>query len=875
MPAEDEFRESEQQQQEDDQVDQIPNPNSEAEIEQPSWKKTKGRGLFQADNGDVSHYDKETKDALTAQAATAKQRGIDKPKSNPDVGKFPLPIKKATIDSPLGDWSLNVPSIYGPYPNMDAKSGFTNPEIYPSDVSKKNIDYDNLKENGKSISEKLEKRRQDYNKYKDYASKQFTHLLDYFSAQRGLGDPKPGYTGTFENGEVQYVDTKNIYLGSFIKTFDDNEDPTMLGYDIIIKWDDSPLFNGTIDTFISRMADLGNSEIASRASILNRFKAQLVRFLRADLEETSVLPKFDKDNPGVKTYYLRKIQGLNNLMNTFDGNEGKQFADYGKDFITLGFNEDVTQNIGYLAATYNALTYSRLNGRQLIPENLLRFDVDIEITEIRKYNRVFKEENNKMGVYADTIAKYTYTLFECQFFFSSMPHGDMLDLSAPALVDEYSIKFNYKWSFMKFTRFAWYKDFTSNVAGQTGSVPTGETWKTIEDPLDNRNTNPIETKSNSTNNNFVSGSGDSAGQIISGPATKNPELMSTVDETGKVISPPLEREGELEAVKRADKISKVAEATPTSLISNTTNSEVAPVIGGPGNIKELISKSSIQKALDTAQLPTPSSIKEEVLSRFGEVSSVISNASFKGFNLGILGGQIQKATGGIGSLQGAIGGLMKGNILGRLNDVKLASISPSLKGFNLGVLGGQISKSAGGLLGNLGGIKSNILGRLNEVKSSAIAPFAKGFNLNILGGEIAKSAGGLLGNLGGIKSNILGRLNDVKLASIAPSLKGFNLGMLGGKLTDAVGSIAKSSASAAKGLVKDNFEKLKQKVIETGTKKINNTLVSQASLLNKTLSNITQVKIPGNSVTKQLQTKATEQVQKFVGKSVKSFFSRK
>ena len=57
-------------------------------------------------------------------------------------------------------------------------------------------------------------------------------------------------------------------------------------------------------------------------------------------------------------------------------------------------------------------------GKQVIPENLLRFDAYIIITEIRKYQRVFKI-NYPMGVdvYNDLLSKYTYKLYGLSVFF--------------------------------------------------------------------------------------------------------------------------------------------------------------------------------------------------------------------------------------------------------------------------------------------------------------------------------------------------------------------------------------------------------------------------------------------------------------------------
>ena len=392
--------------------------------------------------------------AIKDSASNGEHRGRDTIGTG---GKFPAPlISSSALDGSLGDWMSSTPAYFLPYPNIEAMSGFTEPKktAYEETNYDKNADKttpDNLRE------QKLET----YNNFEDYAGRQFTHLLDYFIDQKGqLGNKRPINTGDDNKGSTTVGNTKDIYLGSFIRTADDNEDPTMLGYDITIKYNESPLFNGTIDSFIEQFGKLGNSEISSRKDLLDNFKKQFAKFVKFDSPTTGNSPEF-VNKSGVKVYYMKSLVGLNNLVESGDSQKIKSFVDYGVEFITLGFNEDVSQNLGYLSSLYKSLSWSRINGKQIIPENLLRFDVDITITEIRKFNRVVGNLQNptddakqtSLDVYADLISKYTYTLYECQFFFSSLPHGDTLDMSAATTVEKYDIKFNYKYSTMKFSKF--------------------------------------------------------------------------------------------------------------------------------------------------------------------------------------------------------------------------------------------------------------------------------------------------------------------------------------------------------------------------------------------------------------------------------------
>lgn len=249
--------------------------------------------------------------------------------------------------------------------------------------------------------------------------------------------------------------TKTIYLGSTtFKSTRDNEDPTMLGYDLMIDLPTSPLFNGAVEDFINSFSN--TDEITSRANTIKEFKNQFFKFFRTSTPNTaqSSVGGDASASPEPKVYYFRKISGLDRLVESnTSADPKKSFVNYGEDFITIQLNEDVTQNMAYLSTLYKNLAWSRINGKQIIPENLLRFNLILSITEIRKYNRVLTNKENDYKVLADLISKYDYNLYECQFFFPKMPHGESLDLSSPSLIDGYDIQFNYKFSTMRFTKF--------------------------------------------------------------------------------------------------------------------------------------------------------------------------------------------------------------------------------------------------------------------------------------------------------------------------------------------------------------------------------------------------------------------------------------
>ena len=783
MAAEDQIRDRKKSIPDSSETSPTPSPNTGGEqsgqfVLDGAYRKTFEKDLIIFSKppktlNDLARKIKETETALQQKATNGKKRGVDDLPTNLNGNRFPLDLKGPSIDSGLGDWRQTAKDFQ--YPGFESKSGFTKPLSVPVEISKLNFDPKKLKNESQPALERIKTRKQYYNLFDDYADKQFTHLLDYFSAQIGLGDLRPIPAGTYVNGQTIGPNTKDIYLGSFIKTLDDNEDPTMLGYDLKIRTADSPLFNGVVESFIKQFGDYGNSEIASRGGILAAFKEQFFKFFRTD---SSFRPEFD-GNDGVKAYYLKKLTGLNKLNDTSDSSESKQFVDYGKDFITLGFNEDVTQNAAYLASLYKALSYSRLNGKQILPENVLRFDVDVEITEIRKYKRVFKNiADNKLQFVADKISKYTYTLYECQFFFPNLPHNDSLDLSGAAAVEDFELKFNFKWSTLKFSKF-YYNTENEIVINEFG--------------LDNKYLNPTSLKPNSTNNNVIVD-----GAITSLPNTEIPKETGGVEiDTGAKIEPSTDKGGDLDPIKKADQSNGGEAKQPDDLVTDTTDSEVKPTLGNLGSVGSQISKSLNQSASDLIQQISKSNNFEN----------------------------LQK------SLEG----------------VKASTIAPSFKKFSQDILGGGIIKSD--LINNIGGKNFNfdsISKALDGVKASVIAPSIKKFSQDILGGGLIK--GDVLGAIGGKTLNfdsITKALDGVKAATIAPSIKKFSQDILGG-------SISKSS--------------MNNEFISKATKSI----VSQASLLNKTLSNISSV-IP---IAKPTTNDLTKKAQSFVGRSLKNFFQK-
>jgi hypothetical protein len=124
----------------------------------------------------------------------------------------------------------------------------------------------------------------------------------------------------------------------------------------------------------------------------------------------------------------------------------------------LTFFEDTTLNLGTLYSLYKLIYWSRLRGKSIIPENLLRFDCKIIVSEFRNFVRVRRNVSSGIGyeVLKDNLSRYVYNLYECQFFFDKPTHPDSVDIGGSSLTSTptYDVSFNFKYSNMTFERFS-------------------------------------------------------------------------------------------------------------------------------------------------------------------------------------------------------------------------------------------------------------------------------------------------------------------------------------------------------------------------------------------------------------------------------------
>lgn len=241
----------------------------------------------------------------------------------------------------------------------------------------------------------------------------------------------------------------------------DNEDPLFLGFEVVIDVPNSPLFNGEAAAFIDMFKS--NSEIKSRSKILKDTINELSKFFKFNTTKEFTFSEEDMNNSifstpfSSKRHYIKKISGLDKLVESNTPSAQSAFVKYRQDLIKLSFYEDTTLNLGTLASLYKLLYWSRINGKNIIPENLLRFDCYIIASEVRNLTRVVKAANGKAGLQTlkENVSRYVYNLYECQFFFDKMTHGDSIDIGGGSLnnPDQLEVSFSYKFSTMRFDRF--------------------------------------------------------------------------------------------------------------------------------------------------------------------------------------------------------------------------------------------------------------------------------------------------------------------------------------------------------------------------------------------------------------------------------------
>ena len=239
----------------------------------------------------------------------------------------------------------------------------------------------------------------------------------------------------------------------------DNEDPLYTGFEVVINTATSPLFNGEAANFISKF--LPNTEIKARGQVLRDYINEMKKFFKFNLDprltefsEPGLNEYIFTNTPSIKRHYVKKISGINKLIEQNTPSAQSAFVKYRNDLITLSFYEDTTLELGTLMTLYKTLYWSRLNGKNIIPENLLRFDCKVIVSEVRNFTRVKKAASiGDLITLKENVSRYVYDLYECQLFFDKMSHGDVVTMDTMTSPDSSEISMSWKYSTMRFERY--------------------------------------------------------------------------------------------------------------------------------------------------------------------------------------------------------------------------------------------------------------------------------------------------------------------------------------------------------------------------------------------------------------------------------------
>lgn len=180
------------------------------------------------------------------------------------------------------------------------------------------------------------------------------------------------------------------------------QDPLFLSFDIILDTYQSPLFGlqNSLSNFLTKYDTIPS--IHNRIDIYNEFYDIVRRLFNVGNQS------IDKN----KSYYISSISGLDKIT--------AKMVDYQKDKISITMADDVSMITSYMVNLYNNLSYSYKDQRYIIPQNLLRFNMYIRVSDLRnmptfkKIEGEIKKEYDKSSI--------IYYLRDCNFiFYDSKP----------------------------------------------------------------------------------------------------------------------------------------------------------------------------------------------------------------------------------------------------------------------------------------------------------------------------------------------------------------------------------------------------------------------------------------------------------------------
>ena len=225
--------------------------------------------------------------------------------------------------------------------------------------------------------------------------------------------------------------TKNKYrnyeIGS--KSGYSIQDPSTLGVDVLFKFgNNSPLFNLQEENPDSSLLGSGGSAYYYLLQIGEHDRAEALKNLVYHLNFLNATP-----------YLLQGVTGLSTVWNRSSRLNFASPIDE-ETVLTCKYWDTIDLKLGLLIDLYQYITYDHIYHRQVLPDNLSKFSVDVFVYEIGKYS-TYVPENDEFANRKET------TLKEELLDFSSSVQAPSTDATTPIT----PILSAYKFTFMDCT----------------------------------------------------------------------------------------------------------------------------------------------------------------------------------------------------------------------------------------------------------------------------------------------------------------------------------------------------------------------------------------------------------------------------------------
>ncbi len=322
------------------------------------------------------------------------------------------------------------------------------------------------------------------------------------------------YNPLYKTKSSDKAPTEDSVTPASLTFLDDIEDPTILGFTLKIDYENSPLFKNvimSIDKPTKSKSDKAPSEADAKNNNSNNnsitdkeMKNTALGFItdykdfHPELNYASlylqdftnvcnkifISPENQKDYNSIKykNSYIYEIKGLNKLDNPF--------VDYKPDkeheSLELTLGEDIRMYVNRLAFLYRNLTWSYNMGKKLIPENMLRFNMYIKISEIRNYTSGVKDSNGDnednddlSSAIRNGYSRVIYELKDCEFSFNESILPETLQMGGNEVNEKYA-ELKLKIKYRKVNRIFYSKlfspTFAQNIIGDKFYTPNTEKY---------------------------------------------------------------------------------------------------------------------------------------------------------------------------------------------------------------------------------------------------------------------------------------------------------------------------------------------------------------------------------------------------------------